>query len=115
MRDSRLIAYADTLQAAGFAIYEPGGHWEYFIYSRVIDGRECFGIVQADYFGEISHSMPIRPSRENGSAIILPGWDRLTVERAQEVARPRNVGVARPGVPLENYYDPRRLERMLKR
>jgi len=116
IKDEGLKAYAHTLAAAGFAIYEPTGSMgSYFTYSRMVDGQECFGTVQAEYFGGYSHHMPIKPSRENGSSMWvagLPGqkdssndgsYEVLTVEAARMIARPSNrnplVGVQR------NHYD----------
>lgn len=106
-----LIDYARLLTENGFTIYEPNSRSEYFLYSREVDGRECVGIVGqctlrlSGYY----HSMPIRPSREHGSAMFVPGiddgYDHLTVEAAERVARPTNtnecVGTH------ENFKDPR--------
>ena len=91
IRDDGLCNYADLLQANGFSIYEPKGSADYFMYSRQVDGRECFGYVQKDYFGSYSHTMPIRPSHKHGSSMFVGGVaDELTVAVARLVARPRN-------------------------
>lgn len=113
IKDTALSEYADLLAANGFAIYEPrSSHGDYFKYSRVVDGgRECFGYVQHEYFGGYSHSMPIRPSRENGSSMYIDGVaGELTLEAARKVARPfnRNELVGRQ----ENYRDELRLDRL---
>jgi hypothetical protein len=63
-----LHEYAELLQSAGFDIYEPSAGWNYFIYSRVVDGRECFGMVaEATVSLEgYSHTMPIAPNKDGG-------------------------------------------------
>lgn len=45
-------------------------------FSRIVDGQECFGSVSRD-LGGYSFTMPIRPSRENGSSMFI-GLDRAT-------------------------------------
>lgn len=94
--DEALTAYAALLTEAGFTVTVPTGDWNFFRYSRIVDGVECSGTVhQCTYRLEgYSHSMPIRPSRENGSSMWIPevedGWDNLTVEAAELIARPYN-------------------------
>lgn len=100
----RLREYADLLEANGFTIYlptGPGHNWTYFVYSQVVDGQECFGTVQAEYFGGYTHLMPIRPSAQFGSSMVVDGVPNpqnqigraeLTVEEARTVARPSNTG-----------------------
>jgi hypothetical protein len=93
--DPELIEYADLLAENGFTIYVPKGtSFDYFTYSQVVDGKECFGNVQHETlraFGGYSHSMPIRPSREHGSSMFVAGVeDALTLEAAQKVAQPSN-------------------------
>lgn len=103
IRNETLRNYADTLKAAGFTIYAPGGTWDYFTYSRTVDGVERFGTVQLGHFGGFSHSMPLRPSRENGSGMWVEGVpdstpdqgdpsgpDPLTVEAAENVTQSVN-------------------------
>lgn len=92
-----LQAYMSLLDDAGFTIYLPkSGQATFFHYSQVVDGQECFGTVQRSWLyrlGEpIEHSMPIKPSREAGSAMFLdfPAHHPATVEYAQLVARPEN-------------------------
>lgn len=90
INDPALAEYADRLQAAGFTIYEPLTPQSYFDYSRVVDGKECFGYVQRGV-GRYSHSMPIPPSREAGSNMwVAKVPDELSVEAARMVARPFN-------------------------
>ena len=92
IKDTRLAAYADMLESAGFTIWEPRTPGNYFKYSHDVDGVECFGYVQADYWGEISHSMPIAPSIENGNMAYVFGVNgELTVEAAEKVAQPYNI------------------------
>lgn len=96
INDDGLRAYADLLQRNGFTIYEPSGWWKFFIYSRVVDGQECFGMVQtngyrSEQFKAYEHSMPIKPSVENGSSMWVEGVpNELTVEAAKLIARPTN-------------------------
>lgn len=116
-----LKSYADLLHANGFDIYAPkSSPAEFFAYSQTVDGVECFGYVQAEYFGGFSHLMPITPSRVHGSNMEVEGVaetkndigsvDCLTVEVARLIARPTNkgrwVGVQR------NHKDAAMLERM---
>ncbi|WPH57854.1 hypothetical protein [Mycobacterium phage WXIN] len=125
IKDEGLKSYAHLLESKGFAIYEPKGigytSGSYFTYSRLVDGQECFGTVQAEHFGGYTHTMPIKPSRENGSSMWvakLPGQDDnsndgsyevLTVEAAEMVARPTN---SNPLVGTQkNYKDAAWLER----
>lgn len=114
IRNDALREYADLLHDNGFAIYEPGGTWDFFLYSQVIDGQECFGTVQYDRIDGIAHHMPIKPSRENGSSMWVQGVpDEFTVEAARAVAQPANfnplVGHQR------NYRDERDLARFTRR
>lgn len=117
-----LEAYAEKLRATGeFTVYrhvrqpyDTDASWKralntpatYFHYSRVVDGQVCVGYVQmGDYptLGQpIEHSMPLTPSRLNGSAARVGakwgdadtlGMDGLpadSVEMARIVARPYN-------------------------
>jgi hypothetical protein len=103
----------------GFTIYlptSPGRH-NWFVYSQVRDDRECFGMVQAEYFGGYSHTMPIKPSAAFGSSMVVDGVPNpkdsigraeLTVYEARKVARPSNTGPYISGW-HQNYYDPARL------
>lgn len=61
-------------------------------FSRVVDGRECFGSVSYSLAG-YQFSMPIKPSREHGSAMFiggdkLPEFDSLTLANAELYASP---------------------------
>lgn len=111
-----LLAYADRLQEAGFRVYiptpaSPGRRLTYFAYARDVDGSErpCYGFVQYKDFFTFDHTMPIKPSRENGSSMFVQDVnevhdpDDLTVEQATRVASPSNwneiVGTQ------QNYYD----------
>lgn len=92
--DDALREYADQLERAGFVIYESTsrGVSRYFRYSRMVDGKECFGYVQRAYTGSgYEHTMPILPTVHNGSSMWVYGArDELTVETATKVASPRN-------------------------
>jgi hypothetical protein len=112
IKDEGLKAYADLLESHGFAIYEPiGSMGTYFLYSREVDAQECFGYVQVEYFGGYSQRMPIKPSKENGSAITVSGVrDELTVEAARAIAKPTNRGAYVNGA-QQNYEDPSWLAR----
>lgn len=95
--DTGLRAYADLLERNGFAIYEPVttkvSSGDFFMYSRIVNGQECFGYVQRDYARGTyySHTMPIRPSVQNGSSMYVDDTDdQLTVEAARKVASPFN-------------------------
>ena len=107
IKDEGLKAYAKLLFENGFSIYEPGGHWDFFTYSRVVDGKECFGTVQKGYFGGYSHTMPIKPSQENGSSMFVGDdeWEDLTIEKAEQVASPTN---SNPLVGKQTNYENRR-------
>ena len=117
IKDQGLRDYARLLESNGFTIYEPTGTMgTFFTYSRMVGDRECFGTVSANRFQSLgtgySHSMPIRPSRENGSSMFVAGVPdevTLTVDAARKVAQPRNrnalVGTQ------ENYKDSAWLER----
>lgn len=114
--DPGLNAYADLLERNGFTIYEPAsGRGNYFRYSRLVNGVECFGYVQRDYVGSgYSHSMPIRPSIQHGSSMFVEHVrGELTVEAARMVARPSNWNSV-VGKHL-NYDDPRWASMYVKR
>lgn len=102
-------AYAAELLSAGFTVYLPADSREreltWFHYSREVDGQTCYGIYYGPSrhnFGEAEHSMPITPSRLNGSsASVGARWgddDTLglddvpvtSVRMAEIVARPEN-------------------------
>lgn len=101
--------YAQKLVDAGFTVYvmevpDRGlSHW--FHYSREVDGQTCYGIYYDHgtlLLEPPSHSMPITPSRLNGSSATIGGaWgddatlnidnmDPRSVEYAEAVARPVN-------------------------
>lgn len=101
--------YASRLLDAGFTVYLPRstklGPSSWFHYSREIDGQVCYGTFSGPSrtnFGEASHTMPITPSRLNGSEAVIGGrWgddatlgiddlDPFSVEYARAVARPSN-------------------------
>ena len=89
--DLELRDYANVLYENGFTIYEPAGRWKHFIYSQLVDGVECFGIVEREDFGDYRHLMPIKPSREHGSSIFVDGvQNELTVDAALIIAQPEN-------------------------
>lgn len=94
--DPALREYAELLHANGFNIYESTRSAKYFVYSRMVDGVECFGDVQRDDVGfGYSHYMPIKPSVENGSSMFVDYPDGrpvndLTIEAAKQVAKPTN-------------------------
>lgn len=94
MLNPELAEYARQLVMAGFKVYEPKQSANYFIYSQVVSGKECFGSVQEDYFGGYSHLMPIKPSRQCGSSIFVGGdkqiSEGLTIEAAKRTAQPYN-------------------------
>lgn len=91
--DPTLNEYASRLEDAGFTIYEPKGNGNYFRYSQVVDGQECFGYVQRAWTGTgrtYTHLMPIRPTIEHGANMTVPLATGLTVEAAKLVAKPVN-------------------------
>lgn len=64
------------------------------MYSRIVNGQECFGYVQKNHARDstYSHAMPIKPSIKHGSSMYVDGTDdQLTVEAARKVASPLNV------------------------
>lgn len=120
INEPALRVYANQLERHGFSIYEPVGtkvsSGDYFMYSRTVDGQECFGYVQRDYAraASYSHSMPIRPSVENGTSMYIDGTDNeLTVEAATKVASPFNTNrdVGRQA----NYEDRKWIDRLYVR
>jgi hypothetical protein len=103
--------YALELIEAGFTVYLPTGGGlrrrqgeGWFHYSRTVDGRECYGTYHdgRESFDGPNHSMPLVPSRLNGSGATVGarwgdadtlGMDALdvrSVEYARIVARPEN-------------------------
>lgn len=101
---AELSAFADTLEAAGFRVYRPGGTWTFIGFAREVDGKWYSGTVQASDFGNSegwSWHMNIVPSREDGSSMFLedvPNGSPLTVETAEAVTRPSavNFAISRP-------------------
>lgn len=99
--------YAALLLAHDFTVYadptnrRPSG---WFHYSRLVDGRRCFGTFSdgSESFNGAYHDMPITPSRLNGSSAIIgskrgdeetSGLDSIpvmSVAYARAVARPEN-------------------------
>jgi hypothetical protein len=115
--DTELHEYAELLARNGFTIYEPKEDRPryYFTYSRMVDGRECFGRVQHEQVGSgYRHFMPIQPSKEHGSSMVVEGVpDELTIEAATAIASPSNYNkwVGRH----ENYGDARDLAQLYRR
>lgn len=104
-----VAAYAVELLEAGFTVYLPSERSRtpetWFHYSREVDGRTCYGIYQGpsrDNFWTADHTMPIVPSRLNGSGAHVGakwgdpatlGFDEIpvtSVRMAEIVARPEN-------------------------
>jgi hypothetical protein len=62
-------------------------------FSRVVDGQECFASVSYGNTG-YQFSMPIKPSRTNGSSMFIgdtdqmPEFDSLTLDNAELYASP---------------------------
>lgn len=90
-------SYARSLIEAGFTVYapakpEPRTGW--FHYSIDVDGQTCYGIFSSgeSYSTDPDHTMPIKPSRLNGSGahLHMDGLDPWSVDAARLVARPRN-------------------------
>lgn len=103
-----IAAYAEVLMAAGFTVYAPPATrrdaLNFLHYSQVVDGKVCFGTVSMDWFDSFVHSMPVKPSREHGSAIILSKEiDPWSIEAAIRHAQPRNPGAFIGGVVKENH------------
>ena len=102
----RLSAFADELRADGFRVYvfqsdvervAKGGRENcatWFGFSRMVGERECYASVSdSGMFGGYQFSMPIKPSREHGSAMYIggrdtPEFDELTLENARLYASP---------------------------
>ena len=106
--DPALRQYADQLESAGFTIYEPIGRGNYFRYSQVVHGTECFGYVQRNWGSTgyaYVHTMPNKPSIEHGSSMRVQGANNdLSVATAAKVAQPIN---RNPDVGVHaNYSDP---------
>lgn len=97
-----LDAYASKLLDAGFTVYldakpRRDGSVEFFHYSREVDGRVCYGTVQLGEWHRLGdplrHTMPLRPSRLNGSGALVAVPSDLapdSVEYAAVVAQPSN-------------------------
>lgn len=100
-------AYASKLLEAGFTVYlpdRPEHNLNWFHYSIEVDGQVCYGIYHGWDSGLTPphHTMPIEPSRLNGSSAYIGGqWgdettldidnlDKESVEYARLVARPSN-------------------------
>lgn len=96
IKGTDLQAYAALLIDSGFTVHVPkprlNVHGEpipvsWFVYER--GGN--YGSVSADLSG-YSHSMPIRPSREHGSALAMHDYTwELRLEDAEATAQPSNV------------------------
>lgn len=117
----KALEYAQLLQGAGFEVYvpnpdrlinaatSPGGNG-WFHYSRIVAGQRCYGTVyvEPEYglgaFHKPDHTMPVKPTREYGSAIIVASRsngknrpaDPLTVEAARYTAMPQNAAAFMP-------------------
>jgi len=119
------LAYATLLQRAGFTIYVPNPAIDHstqvpqgwFHYSRDLYNGTFYGTAYIENtFGsslyyEPCHLMPIKPSREFGSAITVGrrsnGLDRpqtvWSVEAAEYTAQPQNTAEYIPGVSFHNH------------
>lgn len=102
----RLAQFADELRSEGFRVYvfrsdvkrvERGGKQScarWLGFSREVDGRECYASVSdSGRFGGYQFSMPIKPSRVNGSSMFIGGaeateFDELTLDNARLYASP---------------------------
>lgn len=99
-----LAEFANTLEAAGYRVYRPGGHWTFIGFAREVDGKWCSATVQASDFGNSEGwrwHMNIVPSREDGSSMFLtnvPDGSPLTVENAERVTlwTARNPALTKP-------------------
>jgi len=82
--------YAELLIESGFAVYVPAKRNSrpvaWFHYS--IDGN--YGTFDAGLHDGPDHSMPIKPSRLNGSAALIEPGDPYSVEYARRIASPTN-------------------------
>lgn len=86
-----LEEYGAKLVAAGFQVWLVLTYPRHgFLRYRSPEG--WWGTLQEDTWGGLEHSMPIVPSRENGSSMYLepPQPDPLTVEAAKACAREFN-------------------------
>lgn len=84
----RMEEYGAELVAAGFQVWFVPMYPEHgFLEYRSPEG--WWGLLQEDYWGTVEHSMPIVPSRENGSSMFIEEpLDVWTVEAARQCARP---------------------------
>jgi hypothetical protein len=119
-----LADFAKELLADGFKVYlyrsdvervAKGGKESCataFGFSRTVDGQECYASVEEDFFQSVKFSMPIKPSRENGSGMWVGGSvehhgttsEVACVENARLYASPFN---SNPLVGRQaNYRDP---------
>ena len=82
--------YAELLISHGFTVYAPVNRdarlVDWFHYSL----GEYFGTFHAGGHDGPDHSMPIAPSRLNGSGAKIAPGDPYSVEYARMVARPEN-------------------------
>lgn len=100
-----LATFGKELLAAGFTVYvfrsdvervAKGGKEscaKTIGFSRIVDEQECFANVSYGLAG-YQFSMPIKPSRENGSGMFIgktdnmPEFDSLTLANAELYASP---------------------------
>ncbi len=88
IKDESLVDYANVLYDNGFSIYVAPGVHNFFVYSREVDGKECFGSVQYDSFEGYRHFMPIKPSTEHGSGMFVEdGTNNVVSGRSLDAAR----------------------------
>ena len=59
----------------GFLVYTKGGYW---------------GIFQNSEFEGWGHTMPISPSKENGSGMLIEHDNQWSVDAANKTAQPQN-------------------------
>jgi len=124
----RAADYAETLMEHGFTVYvavhdrnADGApiRQDWFHYSRDANGRTCYGTFTIGYFGSGEHAMPVRPTRQYGSSIVVTGMpNTYSIAAAERIARPQNVGLhtglrtfdnAKPWGIGEHYVDVRTL------
>lgn len=108
----QLGQYARKLIDAGFEVWAPQERMRrwvtYFHYARMVGEQKCWGYVQEGEFPRLGHplehSMPIQPSRDWGSFLLVrvPHGSH-TVQAAEHIARPVNFSAISPGKAFANH------------
>jgi hypothetical protein len=89
--NAELAEYARALYGNGFDIFMPVSDYKFFHYQNRENG--CWGTYAVDHFGFASHTMPIHPTREFGSGMIMEYLPSSPVSAAVATSQPSNTSV----------------------